>query len=149
MTIWLLVSLFYNYNRKIAKFCSLTTFVMLNIDDCCWSVFSKLIHTRGADKLYGNVYIFDFIKGQRSACGWCFLKEPIKGNVNVTKQSSFIQDLLPKTSILLTSACVYFPFFSVSLVMFALIGVLVFSEIYSYTSYEVVYEYSVDQDTSS
>ena len=33
--------------------------------------------------------------------------------------------------------------------MFALIGVLVFSEIYSYTSYEVVYEYSVDQDTSS
>ena len=101
MAIWLFVSLFYNYNHKITKFCSLTTFAMLNIDDSCWSVFSKLIHTRGANKLYGNVYIFDFIKCQRSACGWCFLKEPIKGNLNVTKQSSFIQDLLPKTSIFL------------------------------------------------
>jgi len=36
----------------------------------------------------------------------------------------------------------------VSLVMFAIIGVLIFSEIYSYTSYEVVYEYNVDQETA-
>lgn len=61
---------------------------------------------------------------------------------------STINDLFTVTFYTFTYFIFQLHFFSVSLVMFAIIGVLIFSEIYSYTSYEVVYEYNVDQETA-